>query len=1041
METTDTVRRGIYDFAAIEQKWQAYWEEHATYRTLNPGENGFDASKPKLYVLDMFPYPSGAGLHVGHPIGYCATDIISRFKRMCGYNVLHPIGFDAFGLPAEQYAVEHGIHPAVTTKTNIDNMRRQLKMFGFSYDWNREISTCEPEYYKFTQWIFLQLFNCWYDPIGERARPIEELVTALERGERRVDDAMQVMHAPSDGEGVAYSDLSDADRRTVLDGARLAGVYEVPVNWCPALGTVLSNEEVTNEGLSDRGNHPVTRRPLKQWMLRITHYADRLLNDLETLDWPESVKIMQRNWIGKSTGAEVDFPIASGSAPASESSGSDASSIDDFQAWRNARKESGFPVKPDAACIRIYTTRPDTLFGATYMVLAPEHPLVSKITTPEHRDAVLAYVEAAGHKSDLDRTADAKEKTGAFTGAYAYNPANGHKIPIWVADYVLMGYGTGAIMAVPGSDTRDFAFAKAFDLDIVTVVEPTTAWAEQVARLPKGTLSEIREAARRRISESIERWKHEGSEDRGKHIAFAEDYLKSDRGDMQLDAQSIRNLYCLTPRVFAVPFCQPSVAINSPMGGDHTLGDDVCDLNGRSTEQAMTAIGDWLESCGTGRRAVNYKLRDWLFSRQRYWGEPIPILHDNAGRMIPLDEADLPVSLPHLDDFSPMVDPDPNAPITLPLSKSGDDWKIVSREGSAFRRELNTMPQWAGSCWYYLRYLSPNNTERFCDPEAEKYWMPIDLYVGGAEHAVLHLLYARFWHKVLYDLGHITTPEPFQKLLNQGMVQAFAYRDPAGRILNDERVTETSPGKYIVTESGDPAVQIVAKMSKSLKNVVNPDDIISQYGADTFRLYEMFMGPIESSKPWNTRDVPGLHKLLQRIWRLVVDEHTGDISAALTTTTPDDDTRRLLHKTIKGVTEDISSMKFNTAIALLFEFVNELTPREDRPREVIEPFVLLLSPFAPHMADELWGRLGHEGPASLQTWPAYDPELAKDNSVEIAVQVMGKVKARIIVPADADDKTLERVAMEDEAVKKAIEGKTVRKVITVKGRLVNIVAN
>ncbi len=1018
-----------YQPAAIESTWQAYWSEHRTFRTPNPGDDGFDAGRPKYYVLDMFPYPSGAGLHVGHPLGYTATDVVTRYKRMRGFNVLHPMGYDSFGLPAEQYAIQTGVHPAITTRKNIDNMRRQLKDFGFSYDWDRELATSEPAYYKFTQWIFTLMFESWFDPRVEAARPVEVLVDALATGKLGVTEAMTVTLDPSSEPCLAWGSLDDKQRRTVVNGERLAFIDRIPVNWCPALGTVLSNEEVTNEGRSDRGDHPVYRRPLRQWMLRITKYADRLLKDLDLVSWPEATNLMQRNWIGRSVGGEVDFPILTG--------GPDAPTVGDVDAWRASRRK-GFPSRCEEFVIRIYTTRPDTLFGATYMVLAAEHPLVERITTNDQRGAVDAYVTTARHKSDLVRTAESKDKTGVFTGACAMNPANGERIPIWVADYVLMGYGTGAIMAVPGGDTRDFEFARTFDLDILAVVEPTKEWAEKEARLPKGTLDEIRSAATEALKASVERWKREGA-DRSSHVAFAEKYLGETGADDVLSADDVRRMYVAWPRVFEEPFVGEGVAIQSPAGAT-ALGDAGCDLNGLSTADAKDRILDWLGTNGVGRRAVNYKLRDWIFSRQKYWGEPFPVLHSDDGETVSLGLGELAVTLPEMENFAPEPVADDAETLPRPPLARAEDWMRFERDGATWTRDANTMPQWAGSCWYYLRFLDPTNESRICDAEAEKYWMPVDLYVGGAEHAVLHLLYARFWHKVLFDYGHVSTAEPFAKLVHQGMVQAFAYRDASGRLVSNDVVAEREGGAFVHRETGESLTQIVAKMSKSLKNVVNPDIIIEEFGADTFRLYEMFMGPLEASKPWNTRDVPGLYKLLQRIWRLVVDEQTGDLSDRLIDAEPDVDENRILHKTIKGVTEDVEQMKFNTAIARMFEFVNEMTPRAQRSRSAIERFVLLTAPFAPHLAEELWKRLGHDTSLAYADWPAFDAALAKDDEVEIAVQIKGKVRARIMMPADADDKALEAAAMANEGIQQDLAGKTIRKVIVVPGRLVNIVA-
>lgn len=955
--TATRSQAGAYDFAAIEAKWQQYWETNHTFETPNPGGTGFDATKPKRYILDMFPYPSGAGLHVGHPLGYTATDIYARYSRMKGFNVLHPMGYDAFGLPAEQYAVETGVHPAVTTRRNIENMRRQLKLFGFSYDWSRQFATCEPDYYKHTQWIFLQLFDSWYDDACEwiapdgrkqlgKARPISELVALLESGAWSVDEGFNIVR---DGAGEirrAWTSLTVGEKQDTLNKQRLAYIDEVPVNWCPALGTVLANEEVTNDGRSDRGNHPVVRRPLRQWMLRITRYAERLEADLAGLDWPEPIKLMQRNWIGRSTGAEVDFVIAS--------AGDGGPVVGDESAWRAARKQNGMPPTPEDFTIRIYTTRPDTLFGATYMVLAPEHPLVKKITTDEYRAQVDAYVATAANKSDLDRTADTKEKTGVFTGAFAINPVNDERIPIWVADYVLMGYGTGAIMAVPGQDQRDWDFAKTYDLPIIRTVQPPD----------------------------------------------------------DFDGEA---------------YVGEGPAINSGL------------LDGLNIADAKRTIISWLQERGLGKGAVNYKLRDWVFTRQRYWGEPFPILHGPSGEIVGLDESELPLELPPIDDFKPPTSDDPDSLPEPPLGRA-TNWKTVVRDGGTWRRDLNTMPQWAGSCWYYLRFCDSQNGERFASKEAEKYWMPVDTYVGGAEHAVLHLLYARFWHKVLFDLGHVSTLEPFQSLTNQGMIQSFAYKDARGINVPVDQV-EQKGDAFINRDTGETVTQIVAKMSKALKNVVNPDDIIAEFGADAFRCYEMFMGPLEADKPWNTRDVPGVFKLLGRIWRLVVDQETGELSSALVDEPADKDALRVLHKTIKKVGEDIEQFKFNTAIGQLFAFVNAMTPLKRRPREVIEPFVLLVAPFAPHLAEELWSRLGHTDTLAFEPWPQFDADLARDDEIEVPVQILGKVRSRIKVAADTDEKSLEQAALADAKIQELLTGKSVRKVIVVKGRLVNIVAN
>ncbi len=1092
----EATKAGRYRFGEIEPAWQRYWEEHGTFRTRNPGAPDFDSARPKFYILDMFPYPSGAGLHVGHPIGYCATDIVARYKRMRGFNVLHPMGFDAFGLPAEQYAVDTGVHPAVTTQKNIEMYRRQLKRFGFSYDWDREVATCDPGYYKFTQWMFARLYESWYDPgfrwtdaaggtMQGRARPIAELVAELESGRWSVDAALKTVRAgDSSPAGVRHwKQLTENERRKVLDSYRLAYMDEVPVNWCPALGTVLANEEVDNEGRSERGGHPVYRRPLKQWMLRITCYADRLLADLDLLDWPEPIKLMQRNWIGKSTGAEVVFPLAwekndeatldaSRKGPAPRRSDERIGSEKRDEATRGRRDEDRSRLQSaignrQSEGIRIYTTRPDTLFGATYMILAPEHPLVETVTTPERRAEVRQYVEAAKNLSDLARTAEAKEKTGAFTGGYAINPVNGWRIPIWVADYVLMGYGTGAIMAVPGSDTRDFEFARKFDLPIVAVVRPTAAWMEERIKAQTQSIDGIAAAGFHRVaqafpelSESIDRHRQQSEHLSQKTL----DVLRTRVGMDRLIEHYVRH-----PAAWGAAFVEDGMAVNSPEEGtkaqregtkrrrdegtkeeilqsairnpQSAIIDDVCVLNGLPTAEAKEKIIDWLEAKGLGRRAVNYKLRDWLFSRQRYWGEPFPILHGENGETVVLGEDALPLELPPMADFKPTPSADEAHSLPEPPLARAKEWSIVERNGKPYRRDLNTMPQWAGSCWYYLRFIDPHNTRHFCGPDAERYWMPVDLYVGGAEHAVLHLLYARFWHKVLYDMEFVSTPEPFLKLFNQGMIQGFAFRDRRGLIVGPDAVEERGEDQFVLKATAEPVSRIIAKMSKSLKNVVNPDEIIAEYGADTFRLYEMYMGPLESSKPWNTRDVPGLHKLCQRIWRLVVDEQTDRLSPTLSDGAPDDEALRALHKLIRRVTQDLEALKFNTAIAAIFDFVNVMTPRERRPRAAIDAFVLVISPFAPHLAEELWRRLGHSKTLAFAPWPTYEADLARDAEVEVGVQVNGKIKARLMVSANADEKSLEAMALADGRVQEAVTGKTVRKVVVVKGRLVNIVAS
>jgi len=944
-----------YDFTAIEAKWQKHWAENETFRQPNPGEEGFE-DRPRMYVLDMFPYPSGAGLHVGHPEGYTATDIVSRFARMKGLNVLHPMGYDAFGLPAEQYAVEHGVHPRVTTEQNIANIERQIRMFGFSYDWSRRVATTDVAYYRWTQWIFLRMFHSWYDPEADAARPISELIHRLESGEYLADITGRVMPNLYDGATPILGDLIGTSKwheltaeqqRAVLDGQRLAYIAEVPVNWCPKLGTVLANEEVTNEGRSDRGDHPVYRRALSQWMLRITAYAERLEKDLALLDWPEPIKLMQRNWIGRSEGAEVDFPLeCAGTEP-----------------WFKGRRDEGYPAVEEDEVIRVYTTRPDTLYGATYMVLSPEHPLVEQITTDEQRPAVEAYVAEAARKSELERTAEAKEKTGVFTGACAINPVNREQIPVWVADYVLMGYGTGAIMAVPAHDTRDFDFAQAFDLPIVQVVQPP-----------------------------------EGQDWHG--------------------------------------YVDDGVAVNSDL------------YNGLSTAEFKKRITEDLEAAGLGKGAVNYKLRDWLFSRQRYWGEPFPIVHCEQCGTVALPEGDLPLVLPEMEDFTPDASDDPDAPPKPPLGKM-PEWVQTTCPncGGPATRELNTMPQWAGSCWYYLRYLDPGNAERFCDADIERYWMGpredapaggVDLYVGGAEHAVLHLLYARFWHKVLYDLGHVSSPEPFRRLFNQGMIRSFAYRDGRGVYVGYDDVEMRDDGPHH-RQTGERLAESVEKMSKSLKNVVNPDDVIAEYGADTFRLYEMFMGPLEASKPWNTQDVPGVHRFLNRVWRMVLGNPDEGQEPLLAEGDADEEIEKGLHRLIRKVDEDIPAMKFNTAIAAMMEFVNAVYKAGRITPDQAGRFVLVLAPFAPHIAEELWQRLGHERSLAHEPWPAHDEALIAEETVELPVQINGKRRASIEVPADADEDAVIAAALAHRRIAELTAGKEIVKKIVVPGRLVSLV--
>jgi leucyl-tRNA synthetase len=946
--------RRQYPFHLIEPKWQRQWDERQTFRAWNPGEtvpaNHAFAERhakarpeqlPKFYILDMFPYPSGAGLHVGHPEGYTATDILARYRRALGYNVLHPIGWDAFGLPAEQYAIKTRQHPRKTTEQNIATFKRQIKSLGFSYDWSRELDTTDPRYFKWTQWIFLKLYNSWFNPETNKAEPIETLPYPpdLQSGARV---------PPVSSKGVPLPEL-EQKRRAYRDSKRLAYVTEAPVWWCEQLGTVLANEEVV-DGKSEVGDFPVVRKPMRQWMLRITAYAERLLRDLDTIEWSDSLKEMQRNWIGRSEGAEVDFAIAD-------------------CGMRNAECEKG---------IRVFTTRPDTLFGATYMVLAPEHKLVDAITTPAQRPQIEAYKAEVAKKSDLERTELTKEKTGVFTGAYAINPVNGERIPIWIADYVLASYGTGAIMAVPGHDTRDFEFATKFNLPIVQVVQSP-----------------------------------EGKDWRG----YVEDGISV-----------------------------------------HSANADIS-ISGLPTPEAKRKITAWLESQGLGKKAINYKLRDWLFSRQRYWGEPFPIvwklgtIRDATGQTgylyhEALPESALPLLPPELTDYKPTPDGEP------PLARA-HDW-VVEVPGTV-KRETNTMPQWAGSCWYYLRYLDAHNDRAFCGPAAEHYWMGtagapkpdqpstinyqlstkstpgVDLYVGGIEHAVLHLLYARFWHKVLFDLGHVSTPEPFYRLVNQGL---------------------------ILGEDGQ-------KMSKSRGNVINPDDILVEYGADAFRLYEMFMGPLEMVKPWSTKGVEGVYRFLGRVWRLFVDEQSetefeqcltaepqrgaellGKILLApgIADTRPTAAQLKALHACIKKVTEDLDGLRFNTAISALMVFINEAMTWETEPRCVLRDFLILLQPFAPHLAEELWAKLHatrhtpHAPSLAYAPWPAFDPALLVEDTLEIPVQVNGKLRDVIKVPAGASPADLETAARASDKVKPFLEGKTVRKIIVLPKKLVNIVA-
>ena len=853
-----------YPFSEIEKKWQKYWKDHKTFKAIE------DANYPpdrRAYLLDMFPYPSGAGLHVGHPEGYTATDIYSRYLRMNGYTVLHPMGFDSFGLPAENYAIKTGTHPRITTKQNIDTFRKQIQAFGFSYDWDRELATSDVDYYRWTQWIFLQLYK----------------------------------------KGLAYE-------------------TEAPINWCPSCLTGLANEEV-KEGCCERCGAQVVRKNVRQWMLKITAYAEQLLEDLDDLDWPQSVKVMQRNWIGKSTGAEIDFTLA---AP--------------------HEKEK----------ITVYTTRPDTIFGATYLVLAPEHPLVMHITSKEQLPAVQAYQEETAKKTDLERTELAKKKTGVFTGAYAVNPLTQEKIPVWISDYILVSYGTGAIMAVPAHDERDWAFAKLFGLPVIQTVA------------------------------SEEEWKQKGA-----------------AGDYRTPPQE-----CTSADGYAV---------NS---GEFT---------GLPTREAITRITDYAASRGFGKKAVNYKLRDWVFSRQRYWGEPIPLVHCPSCGVVPLDEKDLPLALPETDSYSPSDTGE------SPLAKISE-WvnTVCPHCGAAARRETNTMPQWAGSCWYYLRYLDPHNSEEFCSKEKEAYWMPVNLYIGGAEHAVLHLLYARFWHKVLYDLGLVHTKEPFTRLVNQGMITSFSYQRKNKSLVPADEVVQTEDGTFKEKATGEPLERVVAKMSKSLKNVINPDEMIEQYGADSCRMYEMFMGPLDMSKPWNTQGLIGIFRFLEKIW-VISDAPLIECLVNDTSTPENAEITKLLNKTIKKVTEDTASLNFNTAISQMMIFINTLSKSTAVPKFAWEAFVKLLAPYAPHLAEELWEKLGHTGTIAYEDWPLFAGKYCIDTECTIVVQVNGKVRDKFQAAMDAPKADLEAAALKTEGAQRFLDGKQPKKIIVVPNKLVNVV--
>ena len=929
----------------IELAWQDRWEAEGTFHTPNPTGHlaaGFErvADRPKAFVMDMFPYPSGAGLHVGHPLGYLGTDVTSRFLRMDGHNVLHPMGYDAFGLPAEQFAVQTGQHPRVTTEANIAAISAQLRRLGVDHDTRRTFATIDPGYYRWTQWIFTQVFGAWFDTAADKARPIEELVAELDAGTREPDTN------PFDR---PWAQLTEVERRQVVDLHRLAYLNQAPVNWCPGLGTVLSNEEVTADGRSERGNFPVFRRPLTQWMMRITAYSERLLADLDRLEWSDSLKQMQRNWIGRSTGARVRF-----------------------------------------GDIEVFTTRPDTLFGATYLVLAPEHPLVDALTAgswPADADprwtagaatpaeAVAAYQLQASRRSEMDRQAEGRDKTGVWLGTTAVNPLTGRDLPVFIADYVLTGYGTGAIMAVPGEDTRDFEFADVFGLPVVRTVQPPEDFAGGA---------------------------YTGS------------------GPM----------------------------INS--------SNDQLSLDGLDKAAAIATVTEWLVAGDHGESTTTYKLRDWLFSRQRYWGEPFPIVYavdgPDAGLPVAVPADQLPVLLPDVDDYSPktFADDDATSAPEPPLSRA-TEWTTATLDlgdgPREYRRETNTMPNWAGSCWYYLRYLDPADDEQFVDPSLESYWMGprsegdvggVDLYVGGVEHAVLHLLYARFWHKVLFDLGHVSSEEPFRRLVNQGYISAYAYTDSRGFYVPAADVVERD-GAFFYEDQ--PVDREYGKIGKSLKNMVTPDEMIGAYGADTFRVYEMSTGPLEQSRPWDTKAVVGSQRLLQRVWRVVVDETTGEVRAGDEAMPVD--TAKALHRAVDGVRDGLATLRFNVAIARIAELTNHLTQAYGQagpvPRQVCEWLTLLVSPLAPHVADELWSRLGHDGSAAWTPFPVADPALLVDDTVTVVVQVNGKVRAQVAVPADADAAALEAAARADERIVGQLEGKTVRRVIAVPGRLVNFV--
>lgn len=882
-----------YNFREIEKKWQQFWKDNKTFKTPENTDN-----PNKCYILDMFPYPSGAGLHVGHPEGYTATDIFSRYKRMKGFNVLHPMGWDAFGLPAEQYAIQTGTHPSITTQNNCNTFRRQIKELGLSYDWDREINTTDPDYFKWTQWIFLKLHNTWFDSELQKGRPIPEL------------------KIPED-----ISKLGEKAVREYIDSRRLAYYDNAHVWWCSSCRIVCSNEEVLTDGSHEKCGNIVEKKNLKQWMLRIPHYAERLLKGIDNLNWPEGIKDMQRNWIGRSTGAEVDFDL------------------------------DGLNEK-----LTVFTTRPDTLFGATYMVIAPEHFLIDKITTHEASKAVNEYIKAASLKSDLDRTDLAKGKTGVFTGSYAINPVNLKKIPVWVADYVLTGYGTGAIMAVPAHDTRDFEFAEKFSLPIICIQDPAVEDKER----------------KQRIVDGKECWTEDGK------------YINS--SDIQ-------------------------TGIN---------------INGLNKETGISKITEWLEAEKIGKAKINYKLRDWLFSRQRYWGEPFPVIHWEDGEITLIDEKELPLLLPQLEKYLP------GATGESPLSNA-TEWLIVQdKNGRKGRRETNTMPQWAGSCWYYLRFIDPKNDKQIFDPEKEKYWMPVDLYIGGAEHAVLHLLYSRFWHKVLFDLGIVSTDEPYKRLFNQGMILAFAYETETGAKVASDIVEERN-GKFFNKETGAELRQIVAKMSKTLKNVVNPDDVTVKFGADSLRLYEMFLGPLDVTKPWDEKGIKGVFGFLSRSFRFIAN--TENIKDG----EEDVEVLKGLHQTIKKVESDIENLRFNTAISAMMIFINLATKKGSITLNTASTFTRILSPFAPHLSEELWSVLGNKKTIAYEPWPSVNEDYLKEDLFEYPVSFNGKMRFKISLPVNMEKNEIIKIILADERSKKWLGENEPANIIVVPNRIVNIV--